>query len=494
LVPSPFGERYLADHARTIQADETQVVGTMWRYNPLGYHSTDGAYPPYPDGCDWIDELLLGPKWYKFGRDMAQVALKYKHLPLAQAYSTNVIVPHLKCAHDGIASLVTLFEVSKMFSFSDGMHSLYEYLPRKMSRIRKIWDRWKHIWLPPKYRAEAILDGHITYVPYKIPPHIRTWQMEAGTDFYGGASDFTHGEGEYLTDILLDNDALDEFIENAFKCLLFCEGDIQSDSDLSDDHLYSFDLIRMCQDIPNHKWGGMWTQGMPDNRSLMPGPYIEPIEDMYCNAFGAWDTKGLSTDAYTLYPVVGMADARGLVPIRRISPNFKVDDFTLFGAAKFGLIGENQGTEYDDYTQVTPLAFFGTKHQVASNATNWLRCNSVQVYTREDGWVTVDGVDVDWGDGADIRGYINSKSPSINHIYFPHVFKAQLTTNQEYTFLSDEKITQIHMWVPPEDIVDHHITMLSSIFQVPYAGGVLAPAFSGGGPAPEEAEEAQQPG
>lgn len=462
IVNSPWGESYLGSRTRAIPADAIQAIISQWVFRLRGYHASGTTTAGQPNFYADAENLLLN--WYLYGRQQGKAALKYKHTPLTLNDYTRV-EDFWNIFHDTGADLVALANLEKLIQFNQALSSLETYIPEKMSRAKRLYRRWAAIFAPEKLRTQAIKDGMIVYVHGAGPMHIRFWDLSHNV-MYGGSADYTDLTADE-SELITDNTKFGQFLDNIEKGLWVLEGNVTYDANAAADVTAIKDLCDMLNDVA----GGTYKQGAPSWYSY-PGYLADPhlFNDYYTRALAANDTKGVGANQITCFPVAGATDpSENILVAGYGKPDEDTtisDDFTLFGAPKFGLLDSTAGLRYTDDTNEWML--FGTSVPARFVVDNKFFAKYDQ-YTREDGWVetAVGATYFDLGDGADIRVLINSFHPWMRHIHWPHLFAAQLTTTLEYRWIDIIK-ADYGFYVPASDLCAHHALALADMFKVPY--------------------------
>jgi len=453
FITSPFGEVYLNQRTKPIPADAVQVWMEAMRFRIQGYSvsgvSSAGLLNEYTAG-----ETLLAD-WYTYGRQMGKASLKYKHTPTTLDDYTRV-QDFFNIAFFALADLTMLGNLNHLYQYNQAFSSVYSYVPDKMSRCRRLWERLSTVFLPSELKAAAMKAGMIAVVPGVFPPYVRVWTP---TDLvmYGAAADYNDPiTSQGIQPTLISNTYLTQFIDDIESAIWVLEGkaNLTLDSGAAEADVIAIkDLIDMMHDVG----AGTFSQGLPDFQSL-PGLLEDRslYNDLLSRSIFILDSHGGDGDEFSAFPVVGDSALNNHVPIVGWgTPG--VEEFTLLGGPKLATMNSTGGAyeagAADEYL------LYGT------HFANNINTRQVEFYTREDGWSAFLVGGADLGDGTILGNLLDGGHPWLRHAFLPAILASQRSI--ELRFL-DNIDRDYRIYVDESDFGPNYAKLLGTWLGVPY--------------------------
>lgn len=450
LISGPFGDVYKIRRSKTIPADAVQARSRWMDFYIKGYVDNGNTTAGTPTG--YLDGQTLLADWYGYARQMGKAALKYKHTPTT-LHSNARLEDYLNVAFYAIQNLSLMFNLDRLYMFNQAFSTLYTYLPDRIGRAKRLWRRLSTIFLPAALKAYAMKKAMIPMVEGVWPAHLSLYR-EVPLVMYGGASDYTDlytAVGGSFSHLLSDATHMTTWLDNIEIAVWALEGNI-SDANTQEDVIAIKDAIDMLNDVVP----GLFTQGLPDPAEF-PGLMNDPtlLNDWYHRCILGHTT---TNTAFNAFPVVGYTPLDDNIPVVGWGvPGMEED--TLLGFPKMVLLDSTAGAIYADAAQ--EYLIFGT--DLPANPWDQLE----ELYTREDGWVTVQSGGIDLNDGTAIRTLINGGHSIIHHDFFPILFAKHLGAGLELRFL-DHLPVNYQMYIPSENFGPHYAMMLGQWLGVPY--------------------------
>jgi hypothetical protein len=456
FVESPFGQRYLVDRSRPIPADQYQLTMSKMLFRLRGWHEY-GENTVYLEDYDAGSIVLAN--WYPYVRAMAKAALKYKHLPL-NLNDTSTFEDYLNVYYYACHNLTALANLQVLVSYNEAFASLYQYLPSKFSRIRRLWARLAAIWAPNFLKTHAIKNGMICKWPGHFEPHFRLAD-ENPLVMYGGGADYTALRAYQPYEILQSNTYLTNLIDNIEKAIWALEGYITYDADVLEDVTSIVDLVHMSQDI----LPGRWVQGLPAFSSF-PGLIDDPayFTELYARCLVGVDSHGVYDDQLYIFPVAAEAQFRSLIPVKGWGQIDPFRAYSYMGAAKVALLA-NDKTEYSDTVLV--WQYYGTDMPIRIDSNNAPGNDGCQ-YSREDGWMDREEPD-DLGDASELALAVGEGTiMNARHIWMSQALIGQITYPGWEFSMVDSHPVDFTFWMDPNDLGGNFGQFLAVQLGIPY--------------------------
>jgi hypothetical protein len=257
---------------------------------------------------------------------------------------------------------------------------------------------------------------------------------------------------------------LDAYLTDLITMCEVLEGITGTDTTTKSDVIAMKEVFEYASGVEN--FAPAYRQGLPVLMGI-PGLIEDDslLNDFYCRSIYS---RNAGNNQVTLFPVVGMTVFGDLIPVKGFgSPG--INEFTLMGGAKTGLLDSTQNLSYTAATDEERL--FGTDVPVHMDSipTYDKPGPNYEVYTREDADELLESDNFDFNDGTAIRTFINGAHPHTKHIYFWHLWASLLTTDIEYRALNRVP-TDYEIWMNPDDLGVHHAMYIATSMGLPYYG------------------------
>jgi hypothetical protein len=299
----------------------------VWMFDIAGYHDVGTVTDVSSYGVEATKTLLAD--WYGHARDLAKRSIKYKALPTSLT-DTQMLRYWCNVYHYALANLAMVGNVYRLGHYNIGLREATKYISRYYSRAQRDWRDMSTLPAPPFLKQHAIENGTPVCVPGLLAPTIRFWSpanllasASGGPTLTGYANRLLVGmaSGEAWWTTLLGD------IEAAYRWLA------RGETAIIDDFVAVTDMIDMIADVVP----GTFEQGLPKFADL-PGMNSNPrvVNDVLYSAICRKNDKDAATDRWTVFPVGGDDTFGGRIPVHGVGPMELTNNFTLFGAPKWG--------------------------------------------------------------------------------------------------------------------------------------------------------------
>lgn len=465
-VSSPYGRLYHTGNVRPMLDDEVQVYSDAWKWCLKGFHrsGTFSTFTSLPAGYD--DAYALIKRWFTTQRLHVERELN-TNLPITLTTLNDEENFENYCAgyHWMGAQMGILLNMDRLITYNEGLASVMTYLPKYISRVKKVWRRFMKVIAPNIVIAETWKDGQIGYTPGMMPVYLRGWvpfkpaNGVTNVELPHGSAPISATDAVNMGAVLADDAVLAVLIQRLESMILAYEGLAYVANDKAD-----YQAIQTLMTYLERLEPGYYGR-MPKSENDFPGVVSTPemLDNWRAGYLLSADTKGVSADEKAIFPSYGLAGFDSRIPVKGYGTPSEARYYSLQGKAKFGAI-DVAGGAYGAYNAA--VIHFGQAIPFVNELFDAASDTSESLYTREDGWVSLLGYAVDWGDGASIRGAINGSHRNTHHIWFDHVFKNQLTTTLEYRFVGKQP-TPVQVWVDQDDFFDNYLTDMSKGLNIP---------------------------
>lgn len=474
FVESPFGQRYASRRPKTIGL--IQDVGVrieQWQSSCIGYkdYGTVAGTPVVP-GYSNGERVLQD--WYSYSRDMGKRALKYKHLPVNLS-DENMLIYIMDVYHYLIANLTMLLNLNRLPHWNYVLADLNTYLPKYMARITRCWRHASALRMPPFWKAHAIRNGMIAYVPNILAPTIRLWSCNGLLAHVSGGPDITDPWND-LDDLFTTDLTLGQFVEALETTERWLR---MGETGIITDFTAVKDLIDMTRDITP----GTFDPGLPDSAKV-PGLSGDQTlaTDLLRRAVFRKDKVPAGTDQWIIYPIPNYADYGEMIPIVGFGAP-TIYDFTLLGAAKYGHFTGDLTSLVEDVN--TAFRYMGTDYHVrAQGSVGEIRDvfgldgSAADLYDEVIGFIDSTGA-VAYSKVYDAFD-CNSASPWRTQLLQDPIRRMNpwdiiRAANQSgwtdlWKRMTGEKVHGYQMWVDPQDLGQNYAEFLARSLGIPFLG------------------------
>lgn len=456
FATSKYGDVFPTKRYRPIPADTLQAVSTSWYHDIAGFRQAGAPtlHLPDHDAAQTILEDWHPAAWRTITSETGKKPFRYPTMTLNDSDHLRIA---LNMGQYIIGNLVALFDAATTYHYNQAMAALSPFLPLKMGKVNNLWDEVRALWFPTELKKYWLKTGKIARAEPNFCPHMRSWVPQG--DFAVGPTAYDAAASTDLAAILMTEANLDALLANIGSAIAALKGNCPADPDFAEDIIdiqFTAAALDGLRDFKN-----VWSQGLPDI-TLMAGVVNDKafLNPYYNAAFIINDTKGLGNDEVNAFPVYGMDALYNRVPMVGWGDYKKFEDevFTFLGAPKLYIIQDTAGLIYGEPSLVE---MYGTDFRDLNGG------NACQIYTREDGWVTLNTLTTDFGDGASIRTFENTSHPAMKHSFAKVRYASQLAGALEFRFLDDVE-TDFHIYVDPVTMGDRYARFMGKVTATPY--------------------------
>jgi hypothetical protein len=470
FIDSPFGHRYLSRRARAVHSDEVQARYQTWGFNVKGYW-LNGVPSTALRLAEYNAAESIFVDWYTLARQQGKAALKYKHLPLALT-DTTLFAMYWNVYHYAVANCTALLALDHMYQYNVAFGSLSEFLPRRITQVKRMWRRLQAIHAPMILKAHAIRSGLIVHDPPRTPPIVRLWSHVAIDGHFGGPDDYTDEAVSLFDDVMTTLATLDVLISNINIAVMYLETNITNAAELADVTAIK-DMIDMIQDVVP----GAFVQGLP-NENDIPGVVVDVgvLNDIFHRSAFFKHNEDSGTDQWLTYPVPHVGTTTPileLMPMKgRGTPGLY--EFTLLGGAKVSALDNSDTKTYTDQADVaiiygTDIPLTAKPMDVAAHVIDGVfgTITQEQLYTRDNLWVDISQfVDLDNG-GATALWQLKDSMAGLKD-YAKMMFTEIGGALNTFSRLIDEQAVDYTFWMAGEDLCGNYGQLIASSLGVPY--------------------------
>jgi hypothetical protein len=472
FITSPFGQTFQTRRSRPWPDDEIQYVAGFWDYDIKGYW--DVGSPGLADPAHYNAAENQLERSYKYLVSLLQLSRKPK--PYSDSLITTGFFAMFMNAYIwAVAYLVYLNCCFMMGQYSEAFQRMSTYLPDRMVRIYRLWQRLNYIVVPNAIKAIGINHGMIVSGQRHPTPHISIPMpyRTAQDGFFGGDtqmnSSYTHytgaGHTYFVAELLNSGTNIDGVLDDVEAVILGLEGNMTAGgagADYVTDIKNLRQILNWTADVDEFK--PKYSQGLPSLQSLPPMLVDDAkLNDWYCRALTVHDTMGLSTDEYIVFPVTNMAGLGDRIPIKGWGEP-GMEEFTLFGATKFGASFDDDTDGLNHMETSVKVRLMGCRRHMGYSTTDFGKM--FEIYTREDEWVEIDEHATDFGDGSDVASFMNAGSPTKNHIYDVELWRSQLDTDVEFRY-HDQAPVDYEFWAEQGVFGENHALAMANMTGLP---------------------------